>query len=239
MSPTPYYDRDGISIYCGDCLEVMPQLDVTVDCIITDPPYGINFKYNEYIDSPLGYSEFMQEFLFLAKAKAVNEAPFFVWQAMKNAPNWHEWFPHRFRIFAACKAFSQFLPTPIQYSWDPVIFWGEIPNSPSCYSRDYSEQRTTQFGAGREKISPPCPRPLQQVAYIVSMACNAGALVLDPFLGSGTTLLAAQNEGLRAIGIEISEEYCKVAVDRLRQPSFFSITTNEVPKNERSQAKLI
>jgi site-specific DNA-methyltransferase (adenine-specific) len=69
----------------------------------------------------------------------------------------------------------------------------------------------------------PTQKPVALIAYLIRTYTNPGAIILDNCIGSGTTLLAAQNEGRRAVGIEISEEYCKIAVDRLRQPSFFSI----------------
>jgi site-specific DNA-methyltransferase (adenine-specific) len=69
----------------------------------------------------------------------------------------------------------------------------------------------------------PTQKPVALLAYLIRTYTNPGEIILDNTMGSGTTLLAAQNEGRQAIGIEISEEYCKIAVDRLRQPSFFSI----------------
>jgi site-specific DNA-methyltransferase (adenine-specific) len=68
--------------------------------------------------------------------------------------------------------------------------------------------------------------------HIISWS-NPGNLIFDPFAGSGTTLKMAQQLGRQAIGIEISEEYCKIAVDRLRQPSFFSIP--DKPKSDQPQ----
>jgi site-specific DNA-methyltransferase (adenine-specific) len=70
--------------------------------------------------------------------------------------------------------------------------------------------------------------------HIISWS-NPGDLILDPFAGSGTTLKMAKELGRRAVGIEISEEYCKIAVDRLRQPSFFSIP--DKPKAEIAKQK--
>jgi site-specific DNA-methyltransferase (adenine-specific) len=233
----PYYDRNGITIYCGDCLEIMPQLDIVFDAVIADPPYGIDFSYDLHDDDPCNYAEFMRTFIKISSTKAVRNAPFFVWQAMLNAPIWHNWLPDDFRIFAACKGFVQFRPTPIQYSWDHVIFWGNLKNEPSVYSKDYNEQRKAPFGANRVTINHPCPRPIEQVIYVINIATVRSDLILDPFCGSGTTLVAAQNEGRQAVGIELSEDYCKIAVDRLRQPSFFSIP-DKLKKKEPKQLEI-
>lgn len=221
---TPFYKRDGITIYHGDCMSVMPHLDISFDAVITDPPFGIGFSYDLHDDDPAQYKEMMLAFINLAKEKAIKGAPFFVWQSMKKASIWHEWFLDEYRIFAACKSFTQYYPVSIQYSWDPVIFWGELKGQPTVYAKDYHEQRLAPFGAHREKNTHPCPRPVEQVAYIISIATLQGDTILDPFCGSGTTLVAAQQLGRRAVGIEISEDYCNIAVERLRQRSLWQIT---------------
>jgi site-specific DNA-methyltransferase (adenine-specific) len=79
-------------------------------------------------------------------------------------------------------------------------------------------------------------KPLKLLEYLVKTYTNQGDLVLDNCIGSGTTLLAAQNEGRQAVGIEISEEYCEIAIDRLRQPSFFSIPDKPKGKQPKQGA---
>lgn len=83
----------------------------------------------------------------------------------------------------------------------------------------------------------PTQKPVALMSYLIRTYTNPGELILDNTMGSGTTLVAAQNEGRRAIGIEISEEYCRIAVDRLRQPSFFSLP-NMTPEEKPEQATL-
>jgi len=84
--------------------------------------------------------------------------------------------------------------------------------------------------------SHPTIKPLALIHYLARLTKmpTDNSIILDPFMGSGTTLLAAQQEGRQAIGIELNEEYCKIAVERLRQPSLFSILDEE-PKPEYKQ----
>ncbi len=68
-----------------------------------------------------------------------------------------------------------------------------------------------------EKNGHPCPKPIGWMLWAVGLASRQGETVLDPFMGSGTTLRAAKDLGRRAIGIEIEEMYCEVAAKRLSQ----------------------
>jgi site-specific DNA-methyltransferase (adenine-specific) len=105
----------------------------------------------------------------------------------------------------------------VQWSWDPIIYWGVPDGEPSVYRKDFFIQEMAPFGLNRPKIEHPCPKPEELCRYVVDLFSANGQLVVDPFMGSGTTLRAAKDLGRRAIGIEICEEYCEIAAKRLSQ----------------------
>ena len=213
--PTPYWTSpDGRHvIYCADCLTVLPLL-TGVDAVVTDPPYGIGFKYESHIDDAEQYGALMRAWI--KYATPIVSGSWWVWQAMLQAPNWHKWFPSDYRIFAACKGFVQYRPQSVQHSWDPVVFWGKLEcEEPSVERKDFHIQNLAPFGAGRERIEHPCPRPLDQVIYVLELA--NGETILDPFMGSGTTGVACIRTGRRFIGIEIEPKYCAIARERMER----------------------
>lgn len=124
---------------------------------------------------------------------------------------------------------------PIGMGWHyrrsyETILVAQRPGAACCWfdstNRIENIIRPGQYGI--KKIIPsadehPTLKPVELPAHFIRLHSRPGNLILDPFVGSGTTLVAAQNEGRRGVGIELSEEYCKIAVERLRQPSFFSI----------------
>lgn len=202
------------TLYLGDCLEILPHLP-KVDAVITDPPFGIEFKYESHEDDREAYPEFMRAVI-AATDPLVGDGVRVFWQGMPNADRWHEWFPKGFRIFAACKGFTQFRPVPIQWSWDPVIFWGKPKNKkPQAGLRDWHVQMMTGFGAGRERIEHPCPRSVEQVQNVLGRFTEPGELSIDPFMGSGTTGVACMNLGRKFIGIEIEPKYFEIACERI------------------------
>lgn len=216
----PYYDHNGIVIYHGDCREILPELP-KVDLVLTDPPYGINYKNATWHDSPREY-----EYLISFAVKEFNRLCggwIFIFQAMPNCGKFSEWFPEGYRIFAALKNFTQVTPTRIRHAWDPVIFWCNVKKGKpgkGVVNRDYHIGNTAAVVSG-PKCGHPCPRPLDTVEYIAGIASYPGETILDPFMGSGTTLRAAKDLGRKAIGIEIEEKYCEIAVKRLGQEVLF------------------
>lgn len=210
------------SVTNGDCLELLKSLPSgSVDAVVTDPPFGIGFKYNEHVDDPDAYENFMKAWLVEADRIAKPGACFFVWQAQPQMPNIHKWFPSKYRIFAACKNFVQIYPGPMYASFDPVVVWwkeGGKPYSAGTAQRDFLVADTSPSGRkrrGEVVEGHPCPRPIEHMDHIVNQWTEEGATVLDPFCGSGTTGVSCAKLNRNFIGYEIDPKYCEIARRRI------------------------
>lgn len=231
---------EGITLYLGDCRDVLPTLG-NVDAVVTDPPFGVGFKYETHIDTPDGYIEWLWPTLSVAEELLKPGCPMFVWQSGTNVRNFSQWFPREWRIFVAAKNFVQMRPTAMQWAYDPILVWwkeGEKPWSAGTANRDYMVCNTAPVAASPNNIERqhPCPRPLDLVKHIVSQWCKQDATVLDLFMGSGTTGVAAVQLGRKFIGIEIEPKYfdiaCRRVEDALRRPDIFFSAQDTKEKQE-------
>ena len=205
-------------LYCGESEEIVPILN-SIDAIITDPPFGIKFKYESHNDTPDGYGAWLWAIIKEAESKCTPGSPVFVWQAMLNVKHFAEWFPRDWRIFAAAKNFVQMRPTPMQYSFDPVIVWWTKgkPWAAGTSSRDFHIGNTahTMNRGASEAAGHPCARPLDQVRHIIEQWVRPEGVCLDCFMGSGTTGVACSQTGRKFIGIEKEPAYFDLACRRI------------------------
>jgi site-specific DNA-methyltransferase (adenine-specific) len=205
----------------GDCLEVLRSLPecFRVDALITDPPYGIGFKYASHVDSPEGYGEWLWDVIEAAESKLNPGSPVFIFQAMKNARSFTQWFPREWRIYAACKNFVQMRPTPMQYAFDPVVCWWTEGKawSAGTSTRDFYVADTAGVISNRGNLEKghPCPRPIGQMVQMVGQWAKPDGTVIDPFMGSGTTGVACSQLGRKFLGIEIDPAYFDIACERI------------------------
>lgn len=205
-----------VTLHLGDCLEYMKTMDAgSVDAVITDPPYGINYSDATWADKPEDYEKLMVSII--GETNRLTSGPKAFWQALLNISKWGKWFDFDYRMIAICKGFVQYRPTPIQWSFDPVIVWGNIDKEPSVYSKDYFFQAKAPFGAHRESIDHPTPRPIEAMIYLVNLLTRPGNTIFDPFMGSGTTGVACVQLGRSFIGAEIDPGYFAIAEKRIKQ----------------------
>ncbi len=238
----PYYDHAGITIYHGDCRDILPQIPAgSVDLVLTDPPYGVGFAgYESHDDSPSGYADFMWPAIEAAERTLRQTGLCCVFQSAKYARRWAEWFPRDWRPIAIPKAFVQMRTSLITWATDYALLW-ELTDAPKGrqgwqpVARDWFYSSDTAIPRGWPERGHPCPRPPDMMRYLVSILAPPDSLILDPFMGSGTTLVAAKQLGRRAIGIEIEEKYCEIAVKRLAQ----EVLPMETHAPEPEQARLI
>jgi hypothetical protein len=102
----------------------------------------------------------------------------------------------------------------------PVLFYGKDPWLADGKGSRPNAFRTEQ--PNTERFDHPCPKPQSWMNWAVTRASRPGETVIDPFMGTGTTLMSCKRMGRRAIGIEIQERYCEIAVGRLAQGALFA-----------------
>jgi site-specific DNA-methyltransferase (adenine-specific)/modification methylase len=199
------------TLYNGDCFDIMPRLS-PVQGVVTDPPYGIGFKYRTYDDAPERYDGMMRQ-LVPQLTHLANGGPCFMWQSPLKADQWHQYFPKGYRIIAACKIYPARGKSNC-LSWDPILFWSqsllhqELP-------RDWDVVDLRPYDGYQGDNPVPCPRPVGQVFFI----CNSirAKTILDPFMGSGTTGVACVKAGKHFVGIERDPVYFEYACERIRK----------------------
>jgi site-specific DNA-methyltransferase (adenine-specific) len=206
------------TLYHGDCFAVMPTLD-RVGAVVTDPPYGIGYRYRSYDDNPALYDQLMLR-LIPALDRLVGDGPCFLWQSPSKAHLWPRYLPPEFRIIAAVKTYAPSLTKLRRFAWDPILFW-----SKGSWLSDHLPKDWFHINLGNETPDPanpvPSPKPLSAVQAIVNHLRREP--IFDPFMGSGTTGVAALMAGKRFIGVEQDPIYFTYACRRI-QAAWASIT---------------
>ena len=220
----PYYQDDAVTIYHGDCREVIPV--VGADAVITDPPYGCGVPYGpSYDDSRSDYWPWLQERIALMRRAAPVVAFTHCVPALARLDGW-DWIGvwNKGRAYGARIGNS-----PLIAGWEPIFFYGvhgigvDGKGLPDVLTVAPARAGNVMEGrVGREKwadgtiVAHPVPKPTALYVQLIEALCPKGT-VLDPFMGSGTTLRAAKDLGRKAIGIEIEERYCEIAAKRCAQ----------------------
>jgi len=223
MLPRPYFNEDGISLFKADCRNILPWLPAEAfDLVATDPPYGVSYTGHWDGDGEAIEGDSDPNWI----------EPVFreVWRVQKPdsiCVSFYGW-PHAEKFLGTWKAIGY---RPVSLIALIKEHWG--------FGRFTRSQHETAYllAKGRPKrpalaisdvlnwtqASPllhPNQKPLSAISKLIDTYAPPGGYILDPFCGSGTTLVAARALRLRAIGIEIEERFCELAARRLSQQLF-------------------
>lgn len=204
-----YYEETNpdLKIYHGDCLEIMPLLP-KVDLVVTDPPYGVNLGYDVYADTEENWYKLMRRFI--PEIKELSTMSIFPSCQIKRMKFFYDEFPPDW-IIAWYKGSPGHVSAIGFNDWEPHVVYGR---NKGINMHDYFYvQPDTKDSFYKDH---PCPKNVKWASWLIERAIGKGNLVLDPFLGSGTTIVACKELNRNGIGIEISEKYCDIAKKRLK-----------------------
>jgi DNA modification methylase len=220
MLPKPYFENDGVTLYCGDCREILSQLQSeSFDMVLTDPPYLVSYSGRwgsdwAVIEGGADPSWVLPVYRELWRTLRPDSlcVSFYGWPSADVF--FQAWASSGFRPVSVLVLIKERWGlgyfTRAQHEQAYLLAKGR-PRKPEAAISDVLiwDDIGQQFH--------PNQKPLGAFSRLVSSFAIEGATILDPFCGSGTTLVAARNLGRRAVGIEIEERYCELAALRLSQ----------------------
>lgn len=241
----PYYADDDVVLYLGDCRAILPTLPYRVDLVVTDPPYGdTSLEWDRWLD---GWADLLpadQAWVFGSMRMwlhhGVDEfdrwrlAQDIVWEkhngsgsAADRFRRVHEHALHWYRgewgsLYHDTPRIKEHRPRVDRRKATPP-HWGEFSEG-TFQSEDGGPRLLRSVLTVRSehgRAVHPTQKPVGILTPIIEYSCPVGGVVLDPFAGSGSTLVAARMCGRRAVGIEANEQYAEAAVARLAQRGLF------------------
>lgn len=207
--PNLYYSDEWTAIYHGDCREILARATLPhANLVLTDPPYGVGFAYTHFEDSKINLRQLVGESIEHIRRSAD--------RVLLTPGNQNMWmYPEPDHVLA------WFCPAGAGCGkwgftcWHAVLAYGKDPFRPG---KEGSRPDAFEHMETAEKNGHPCPKPIGAWKKLMARgSVNEREIILDPFMGSGTTLQAARELGRYAIGIELSEEYCEIAAKRQQQ----------------------
>ena len=207
LSDYEYYRTDKGVLYCGDCLSILPLIKDKVDLVLTDPPYGINYdiQQNEMAGHRHGRGEW-------TKYDDTN------WDNEVDIKIWQELFKHG-KVKIIWGGNYYFLPSKCRWLvWNKIqrgfmsdgeMAWTNMKGNLNIFDMSRVEAYT------HKNKKHPTQKPIELILWCINISKTKG-IILDPFLGSGTTAVACEKLNRKWIGIEINKGYAEIAKQRIK-----------------------
>lgn len=229
-----------IELYCGDCLEVMKQIpNESVDLVLTDPPYNISqnkkifrdYRSGKNGDIIMDFGEWDYNFNiipFLTEAKRVlnDNGSIIVWTSEQLFGEYRRWFekemhPKQLLVWVKSNPLPQFRLVGYRQATE-LLFWAmkrkNTKSNPNFIFKGQREMINVFYApivGGKERVKHPTQKPLSITKKLIERHCKPNGVVLDCFMGSGTTGVACKELGRNFIGIEIEPKYYEIAKKRI------------------------
>lgn len=224
MLPEPYYERDGVVIYHGDCREIIPSLP-RPDLLLSDPPWGVGINTDPSRFTPpaaawWGNADRSTQQRNGGAPVAGDDEPFDPGHLIGLARRSVLWGGHCFA--------DKLPPSPGWLVWDKrkgiedcgwPMSEGELAWTDACRGVRFFRHRWMGLVRESERGEHyhPTQKPVALMAWCIEKFSRPGDTVLDPYMGAGATVLAARDAGRSVVGIELEERYCEIAAKRLAQ----------------------
>jgi DNA modification methylase len=232
----PYYSDDSVTIYHGDVLDVLAEVEPTVDAVVTDPPYasgtrleahksasGAMLRAGRFADRPIELDQMTTTgFVWLLRGVAARCRHLLPdGGSFLSFIDWRQW-PNLVGALETCNLRVQGMVV-----WDKgsmglgngfrsqhELICHASKGVPTIHDKGCGNV----LHAGRvDPVDHPSPKPVGLLSRMIEVVTPYDGVVLDPFMGSGSTLRAADDVGRRSIGIEVEERYCEIAAQRMAQ----------------------
>jgi DNA modification methylase len=225
----PFYEDDLVTLYHGDCRSVLPTIQrQSFDLLLTDPPYGINYVGRGQ-HGPIAGDDGATDLL-AALATAL--------RLLKFNRHFYVFGPQDISslttgattelIWDKRKHGAGNLSIPWGTSHEKITFgvWNPYKSQAGVGAHLARLRRGTVLAfptvnQGKGALKHPTEKPVPLLRELIEASSRMGEVILDPFAGAGSTLLAAKAEGRRAVGVELEERYCEIAAKRLAQAALF------------------
>ena len=206
----PYYQDSMVTIYHGDCRKVLPELETTCESLLTDPVWP-------HRSSEIFPDVDADDLLVVAAQYAAASCRRLVIQvSVQTDPRWLALIPQSLPFQRVCwLEYARANYVGRHMGGDVAYVFGDCPNAKPGQTILSGRTIATDASDSRKANGHPTPRKYQHVRWLVKW--YAGESLIDPFMGSGTTLRAAKDIGVKAIGVEIEERYCEIAAKRMSQ----------------------
>ena len=232
--PKPFYEHDSITIFHADCRDILPEIS-QVDLLLTDPPYGVNWQGRK---RTMRHGQMLDKIIGDDGSLDITECLRLSLKCLRRGRH----------VYIFGNPFIDELPLckPTTLIWDKQIVG--VGDLTSAWGKSHEEilfavyeisQRNRELGYGNltarlrkgsvlrcqrkhsEQVRQhPTEKPVEILRQMIESSSMLGEIVLDPFMGIGSTLVACRMESRKAIGIEIEEKYCEIAAKRLEQEVF-------------------